>query len=240
MIAPFAERARSASRSSPGSDWAADGTPPTGRVLWRGPAPLSYGEGTVVAAWATPPAVLVFRIERAAQAISPTRKPRHLTQRMTGSRHFIAVRGRSHKQCEQFNHANSDHEHGECHGIIVQPVQPLLHGTPPCSPTLGEREDPRNNASGGLAFPCPPGIRLFTVGISAGEDRAKQIAFQRASEWLNGGAQLTVKSKARVRSPCIVTERLTGASQSLPVNPALRPWRIQPYTSGALGHSAQD
>jgi hypothetical protein len=32
----------------------------------------------------------------------------------------------SHKQREQFNHTYSDHEHCKCHGIVLQPVQPLF------------------------------------------------------------------------------------------------------------------
>ena len=79
--------------------------------------------------------------------------------RMTGvsALQDFAVRGRSHKQSEQFNHTNSDHEHCKCHGIVVQPVQPLLHGTPPCSPTLVSERDPETTPPAALAFPCPPG-----------------------------------------------------------------------------------
>ena len=42
--------------------------------------------------------------------------------------------GRSNAQYEQLDHANSDHEDGECYGIIVEPIPPLcMHDTPPCS-----------------------------------------------------------------------------------------------------------
>src|SRR5262249_12156595 len=39
----------------------------------------------------------------------------------------------SNAQCEQFNDANPDHQHGECHRIIVEPISPWMHGTPPRS-----------------------------------------------------------------------------------------------------------
>jgi hypothetical protein len=39
--------------------------------------------------------------------------------------------GRSNKQCEQSNHAHSDNQQCKCYGIVVQPIQPLLHDTPP-------------------------------------------------------------------------------------------------------------
>src|SRR5206468_4942994 len=39
---------------------------------------------------------------------------------------------RSDAQCEQFNYADPDHQHGECYRIIVEPISPLVHGTPPC------------------------------------------------------------------------------------------------------------
>src|SRR5215471_14384171 len=39
----------------------------------------------------------------------------------------------SNAQSEQFNRADTDDEHGECDGIVVQPIPLRLHGTPPCS-----------------------------------------------------------------------------------------------------------
>ena len=39
----------------------------------------------------------------------------------------------SNAQCEQFNRADTDHEHCERDGIVVQPIPLCLHGTPPCS-----------------------------------------------------------------------------------------------------------
>jgi hypothetical protein len=78
MIAPFDERARSASRSSQAQDWAADGkTPPLGEscgggsgpvVIWRRDSRGRLGN-------ASGPAVLVFRIEMATQAMSPQENP---------------------------------------------------------------------------------------------------------------------------------------------------------------------
>src|SRR2546427_7603741 len=40
---------------------------------------------------------------------------------------------RSDAQCEQFNHADPDHEHGECYRIIVEPISSWVHDTPPSS-----------------------------------------------------------------------------------------------------------
>jgi len=39
----------------------------------------------------------------------------------------------SNAQCEQFDRADSDHEHCEGYGIVVKPIPLCLHGTPPCS-----------------------------------------------------------------------------------------------------------
>jgi hypothetical protein len=100
--------------------------------------------------------------------------------RMTGvsALQNFAVRGRSHKHSEQFNHTNSDHEHCKCHGIVVQPVQPLLHGTPPCSPTLVSEKDPDTTPPAALAFLCPPGDsarRPVSIG-SIRSRRARPVA----------------------------------------------------------------
>jgi hypothetical protein len=46
-------------------------------------------------------------------------------QRVAGF--FYCFRRRSNKQCEQFNHANSDNQHCEGYGIVVQPMWLLLH-----------------------------------------------------------------------------------------------------------------
>ncbi len=162
MIAPFDERARSASRSSQAQDWAADGkTPPLGESCGGVPAPLSYGEGTVVAAWATLPA------RRSLCSVSkwPPRPCRHkktpppdATDDGVSALQDFAVRVRSHKQCEQSNHTHSDHEHCECHGVVVQPVQPLLHGTPPCSPTLVSERAPETTPPAALRSPVHRGF----------------------------------------------------------------------------------
>jgi hypothetical protein len=39
----------------------------------------------------------------------------------------------SNAQCEQCNHTHSENQHCKCYRIVVQPMQPLLHGTPPVS-----------------------------------------------------------------------------------------------------------
>src|SRR5262249_29477340 len=40
---------------------------------------------------------------------------------------------RSKAQCDQFNSADTDHEHCERYGIVVKPIPLGLHDTPPCS-----------------------------------------------------------------------------------------------------------
>jgi hypothetical protein len=41
--------------------------------------------------------------------------------------------GGSNAQSEQFNRADTDHEHCERYGIVVQPIPLRLHDTPPGS-----------------------------------------------------------------------------------------------------------
>src|SRR5215471_10233948 len=60
----------------------------------------------------------------------------------------------SNAQCEQCNHTHSDSQHCECYRIVVQPMQPLLHGAPPCSASCSKREGCRDNFSGRLEFRC--------------------------------------------------------------------------------------
>src|SRR6266480_427358 len=43
---------------------------------------------------------------------------------------------RSQGQCEQFNHADPNHQHGECYGIIVEPISSWVHDTPPLFPLI--------------------------------------------------------------------------------------------------------
>jgi hypothetical protein len=38
----------------------------------------------------------------------------------------------SNAKCEQCNHTHSGNQHCECYRIVIQPMQPLLHGKPPC------------------------------------------------------------------------------------------------------------
>ena len=45
----------------------------------------------------------------------------------------------SNAQCEQCNHTHTDSQHCECYRIVVQPMQPLLHGAPPCSASSSKR-----------------------------------------------------------------------------------------------------
>jgi hypothetical protein len=71
-------------------------------------------------------------------------KPRHpgrVRGGVPGPRCYLAVEAsgtvsgfdeKSNAQCEQPNRAESDSQHCERYGIVVQPVHLLLHGTPPC------------------------------------------------------------------------------------------------------------
>ena len=43
---------------------------------------------------------------------------------------------RSNAQCEQFDRTDTDHEHCERYGIVVQPIPLGLHDTPPCPASL--------------------------------------------------------------------------------------------------------
>jgi hypothetical protein len=42
----------------------------------------------------------------------------------------------SQGQCEQFNHADPNHQHDECYGIIVEPISSWAHDTPPLFPLI--------------------------------------------------------------------------------------------------------
>jgi hypothetical protein len=56
----------------------------------------------------------------------------------------------SNAKCEQCNHTHSGNQHCECYRIVIQPMQPLLHGKPP----LFKREGRRDNFSGRSWFRC--------------------------------------------------------------------------------------
>jgi hypothetical protein len=48
---------------------------------------------------------------------------------------FASVSAASNDQCEQFNHADSYHQHCECYRIVIEPMPPLhIHDTPPSLP----------------------------------------------------------------------------------------------------------
>lgn len=54
----------------------------------------------------------------------------------------------SNAQCEQFNEADTDHQHRECYGIVVEPMPPLyLHDLPPLLPFVSRAG--RGNGSNG-------------------------------------------------------------------------------------------
>src|SRR6266545_2478242 len=80
-------------------------------------------------------------------------------QRVAGF--FYCFRGRSNKQCEQSNHANSDNQHCECYGIVVQPMSLLLHRAPtqsyPSPPVFGKTPKSRTASGwGALLTGCSP------------------------------------------------------------------------------------
>jgi hypothetical protein len=72
--------------------------------------------------------------------------------------------GRSNKQCEQCNHAHPDNQHCKCYGIVVQPIQPLLHLRLPVPNPWGAR-GPQRQRFRSLRVPPvhkekhPPGSR---------------------------------------------------------------------------------
>src|SRR6476660_8659895 len=44
----------------------------------------------------------------------------------------MRVSAATNDQCEQFNHADSYHQHCECYRIVIEPMAPLhIHDTPP-------------------------------------------------------------------------------------------------------------
>src|SRR5262245_46140567 len=43
---------------------------------------------------------------------------------------------RSNAQCQQFYHADPDHQHGECYRVIVEPISFLVHDVPPVPASL--------------------------------------------------------------------------------------------------------
>jgi hypothetical protein len=74
----------------------------------------------------------------------------------------------SNAQCEQFNHADADHQHRKCHGIIVEPISLWVHDTPPGSRFISRagRQTGSNVAWKGRAWligsvPRVPGLYLF-------------------------------------------------------------------------------
>ncbi len=75
----------------------------------------------------------------------------------------VGVLAGSDAQCEQCNHTHTDSQHCECYRIVVQPMQPLLHGAPPCSASSNKREGRRDNFLARLEFRCSK--RRLTEGM---------------------------------------------------------------------------
>jgi hypothetical protein len=59
----------------------------------------------------------------------PTDRPKETPPRGQGA---VAGFSSSNAKCEQCNHTHSGNQHCECYRIVIQPMQPLLHGKPPC------------------------------------------------------------------------------------------------------------
>ena len=93
----------------------------------------------------------MFRIEWAVSPVAYKKTPPTDATRGGVRALQTLLFGRSNKQCEQSNHAHSDNQHCKCYGIVVQPIQPLLHDTPPLRSETATKTMP----SGRLAFPCP-------------------------------------------------------------------------------------
>ena len=110
----------------------------------------------------------MFRIEWAASPVAYKKTPPTDATRGGVRALQTLLFGRSNKQCEQSNHAHSDNQHCKCYGIVVQPIQPLLHDTPPLRSETATKAMP----SGRLAFPLsikkvrrePAGRSVFRVG----------------------------------------------------------------------------
>src|SRR5262249_35484238 len=89
----------------------------------------------------------------------------------------------SNAQCEQFNDANPDHQHGECYRIIVEPISPWMHGTPPrsrfISRTRRQMVQMAAELVGGPDFAAFPVERLG-LALRIGPTRA---CYARANQW---------------------------------------------------------
>jgi hypothetical protein len=73
----------------------------------------------------------------------------------------------SNAQCEQCNHTHSENQHCKCYRIVVQPMQPLLHGTPRFRSMVGNRD----NLSGRLGFRCSERKAPERLSQAAGNQR---------------------------------------------------------------------
>src|SRR5439155_7639530 len=76
----------------------------------------------------------------------------------------------SNDHCEQFNHADSYHQHCECYRIIIEPMPPLyIHDAPPCS-SISHLSDLNRESS-----------YLCVSSCSTSAARCRGIGVQRAS-----------------------------------------------------------
>jgi hypothetical protein len=80
----------------------------------------------------------------------------------------------SNAQCKQCNHTHSENQHCKCYRIVVQPMQPLLHGTPPRSRSIvGKLERHRDNFSGRIGFRCSERKAPERLSQAAGNQKEK-------------------------------------------------------------------
>src|SRR5262249_3562468 len=78
--------------------------------------------------------IRTFHLEPVGRAARAVRRVFTLAHNMPSSPSLPGVAKkvtRSNAQCEQFNHADPDHQHGECYRVIVEPISPLVHHAPP-------------------------------------------------------------------------------------------------------------
>src|SRR5215468_3436032 len=71
----------------------------------------------------------------------------------------------SNAQCEEFNHADPDHQHHKCHRIIVEPISLWVHDTPPGSRFISraDRQTGSNVAWKGRAWGPEVPCRAFCL-----------------------------------------------------------------------------
>jgi hypothetical protein len=72
----------------------------------------------------------------------------------------------SNAQCEQCNHTHSENQHRKCYRIVVQPMQPLVHGTRPFTTSEDRYGD---NFSGRIGV--PPVKKQLSGSVAKADER---------------------------------------------------------------------